>query len=198
MEARKTRQRDLKKRYGLTEAEFQVILEAQGFLCAICDRDLEGKTGKLGPHVDHCHKTSQVRGILCSWCNRGIGLLGDSVKNLRSAGDYLQKARSPVKKAVTLPKRIKIKKRWWKVISVEEYIIYDGRKCRGLCDGNERVITIYVGQRPRMVMSTFWHEILHAIEFEYGIPIPHRMIYATEGAIADVIIKNPEIGALAS
>jgi predicted Zn-dependent protease len=40
--------------------------------------------------VDHCHKTGQVRGILCNICNLGIGLLNDSVEIIESALNYLK------------------------------------------------------------------------------------------------------------
>lgn len=51
--------------------------------CHICG----AKTDK--PHVDHDHNTGLVRGILCSNCNSGIGMLMDSAKVLRLAADYL-------------------------------------------------------------------------------------------------------------
>ena len=40
--------------------------------------------------VDHDHETGAVRGLLCNHCNRGIGLLGDSITNLENAIKYLQ------------------------------------------------------------------------------------------------------------
>lgn len=43
-------------------------------------------------HVDHCHSTGKIRGLLCSNCNRGIGLLGDTLDDLRSAVRYLEMA----------------------------------------------------------------------------------------------------------
>lgn len=41
--------------------------------------------------LDHCHDTSRFRGWLCSRCNRGIGLLGDSLPDLQRAVAYLQR-----------------------------------------------------------------------------------------------------------
>lgn len=46
-------------------------------------------TGKR-EHIDHCHRTGRVRGILCAGCNSGIGKLGDSVAGLRRALAYLE------------------------------------------------------------------------------------------------------------
>lgn len=95
-----------------------------------------------------------------------------------------------------LPKRVKIKRRWWTIIATDEYIIYQGRRCRGLCNGDTREIHIYTGQREKMIFSTLLHELLHAIEFTYGVQMPHRLIFELEGPLADMLMKNPEIGKL--
>ena len=54
--------------------------------------DLCGKTG--GPprryHVDHCHETGRIRGVLCAGCNTGLGKLGDNREGLLRALDYLE------------------------------------------------------------------------------------------------------------
>ncbi|MFJ3233170.1 endonuclease VII domain-containing protein [Streptomyces sp. NPDC086787] len=39
-------------------------------------------------HVDHCHKTGRVRGVLCFNCNSAIGKLGDSPDAVRRAAAY--------------------------------------------------------------------------------------------------------------
>lgn len=55
--------------------------------CKICNTDFINDSEKK---VDHCHKTGQVRGILCNKCNLGIGLLNDSVEIIESALNYLK------------------------------------------------------------------------------------------------------------
>lgn len=52
--------------------------------CAICKR-----TNKL--HVDHCHSSGNLRGVLCQKCNMALGLLNDDVELLAKAIDYLNK-----------------------------------------------------------------------------------------------------------
>lgn len=52
--------------------------------CELC-----GFKGKL--HVDHCHNSLQIRGMLCSRCNRGLGFFSDNPTLLRKAADYLEK-----------------------------------------------------------------------------------------------------------
>lgn len=56
--------------YGLTEADYAAMLEAQGGVCAICRQGCS--TGKLLA-VDHDHETGIVRGLLCQRCNRMVG-----------------------------------------------------------------------------------------------------------------------------
>lgn len=65
----------LKKNYGITLAERDTLFEAQGSKCAICHS--KSTSGK-GWHVDHCHKTKKVRGILCAHCNLMIGHAKDN------------------------------------------------------------------------------------------------------------------------
>ncbi len=43
-------------------------------------------------NVDHCHASGKVRGILCTVCNTGLGMLGDTLEGLRAATDYLTAA----------------------------------------------------------------------------------------------------------
>lgn len=73
-----------KRKYGITLEQYNEMLAAQGGVCAGCGR---AATGNLA--VDHNHETGRVRGLLCSNCNRAIGLLGDSVETLKNLMDYL-------------------------------------------------------------------------------------------------------------
>lgn len=70
--------------YGITEAEYQIILSGQGGVCAICSKSVDGRL-----HVDHDHETKVVRGLLCGTCNRGLGMYQDKPELLRKAADYL-------------------------------------------------------------------------------------------------------------
>lgn len=95
---------------------------------------------------------------------------------------------------MTLPSRLKIGRHWWTVELTEDWIYYGKDRCRGLCDGTKRHIMVYGKQRKKLILSTFWHEVLHAIEFSYKVKIPHHVIYGIEGAITDLLLKNPECG----
>lgn len=56
--------------------------------CAICFIDF-CKT----PHIDHCHTTKTIRGLLCGPCNLLLGLAKDNPETLRNAADYLEGAK---------------------------------------------------------------------------------------------------------
>jgi len=78
------RNRDLKV-YGLTVQSFNEMLAAQDGRCLIC-----GEVPKRTPHVDHCHETGLVRGLLCSKCNTALGLLDEDPARCQRAALYLE------------------------------------------------------------------------------------------------------------
>jgi hypothetical protein len=77
------RELDLKKKYNITPKVYTDMVLIQGSCCAVC------KTSSLKLHVDHNHTTGKVRGLLCSNCNRGIGLLKDNTQILLNAAEYI-------------------------------------------------------------------------------------------------------------
>ncbi len=76
----------LTKEYGITLEEFETMLALQENCCAIC-----GKRFGRGrqANVDHCHRSHQLRGIICNQCNTGLGLFKDDLRLLRQAQHYL-------------------------------------------------------------------------------------------------------------
>lgn len=82
--------RALIERYGITESEYESMWQSQQGLCAICKRpETESIRGRLC--IDHCHDTGIVRGLLCGFCNTGLGGFRDNVESLRSAITYLER-----------------------------------------------------------------------------------------------------------
>jgi len=77
------REDHLKRQYGLTEAERDEMVASQMGLCVICLK-------APAIHVDHCHETGRVRGVLCFNCNSAIGKLGDDPDAVRRAAAYLE------------------------------------------------------------------------------------------------------------
>lgn len=80
----------MKKKYGITLAQYDEMLEKQGGVCDIC-----GSPPPEGTylHVDHRKgtKPAVVRGLLCKQCNLAIGYLRDVPANAVSAAAYLRK-----------------------------------------------------------------------------------------------------------
>jgi hypothetical protein len=66
------RRGQLKRLYGISPADYDALLAAQGGVCAIC-----GKRSKKTLCVDHCHATGTIRGLLCGKCNTGFGCYDD-------------------------------------------------------------------------------------------------------------------------
>lgn len=56
----------------------------------------------------------------------------------------------------------------------------------GVACPSTKTIYIVLGQSASERFSTFWHEVLHAIEFETGKKIPHPTIYALEAHLSSV------------
>ena len=85
------RRNRFKRKYGMTEEDYWDLCEEQKGLCAICGRSPKNtRYGLL--HVDHCHATGIIRGLLCDHCNRALGILGDSQEAIRNVLAYLERA----------------------------------------------------------------------------------------------------------
>lgn len=87
--ARTYRRWHLRTRYGLTEADYEALLERQGGGCAICGSPTVRDRTRNQLYVDHDHQTGRVRGLLCSPCNSGLGAFRDSRDLLLVAVSYL-------------------------------------------------------------------------------------------------------------
>ena len=83
---RNARERYLRRNYGIGLDHHDALFVAQGGSCAIC------KQVQVAPkilHVDHCHASGRVRGLLCEHCNRGVGGFKDNPEWCLSAAKYL-------------------------------------------------------------------------------------------------------------
>jgi hypothetical protein len=67
-------------KYGLTKEEYLTGLSG---ICACCQR-------RPAAVADHDHVTGVVRGFLCGPCNIALGLLGDTLDDVRKAMLYLE------------------------------------------------------------------------------------------------------------
>jgi len=82
----------LMRAHGITQAQYDAMLAAQGGVCAICHKsETHARGGKVLPLVvDHNHDTGAVRALLCYVCNFAIGLLYDDPHLLASASAYIE------------------------------------------------------------------------------------------------------------
>jgi protein-arginine kinase activator protein McsA len=69
----------LRRKYGLTKSEYAAMVESQGGLCWICQKQPPTLC------VDHCHKTKRIRSLLCHSCNLAVG----NIKEDMSAAERL-------------------------------------------------------------------------------------------------------------
>lgn len=71
----------------MARGEYGRMLAHQGGVCAICG---EPPAERQRFDRDHNHRTNEIRGLLHSACNRGLGHFVDSPERLRAAADYLE------------------------------------------------------------------------------------------------------------
>ncbi len=85
----KSREYEMRKRRGMSLSDYDALAASQGDVCAICK--------KTDPNfrlaIDHDHETGENRGLLCSKCNRALGMLDDSEDRAVAAATYLTRWR---------------------------------------------------------------------------------------------------------
>lgn len=89
-EVRKERNRKqwLRKRYGLTPEQVEGMYAKQNGKCGICEQAIPLLSSET--HIDHCHTTGQIRGLLCRKCNLRLAAFDDReffTKALKYLGD---------------------------------------------------------------------------------------------------------------
>jgi hypothetical protein len=88
LEYRKQRREfDIAKKYNISVEEYRSLFEKQNNRCAICGQKC---TTNKRLAVDHDHITKKIRGLLCLFCNTGIGKFKDDINLLRKAITYLE------------------------------------------------------------------------------------------------------------
>lgn len=89
----------LQWKYGISQEDYMIMLEAQKGVCKICSNPPSSKDhkanrdGMLYLHVDHDHSTGKVRGLLCKRCNTGLGGFRDNPSLLAKAALYIKESR---------------------------------------------------------------------------------------------------------
>lgn len=93
----KLRDSTLRSVYGISQTDYEKMRSEQKECCAICYRhetlvSRSNYSGKVEQslHVDHCHTTGVVRGLLCFNCNALLGKCRDDPAVLQNAINYLK------------------------------------------------------------------------------------------------------------
>ena len=63
----------------------------------------------------------------------------------------------------------------------------------GYCDDDKKEIQLKLGMPKKTTFSVFIHEMLHAIEMENGIYVPHQAILDFEEGIVELLELNPKL-----
>ena len=87
----KIRSRKLRRDYGISIEDYDRMLTLQNGVCAVCSEPpSKANAREMVLHVDHCHKTGKIRGLLCATCNRMLGLAKDNPETLIKAATYVK------------------------------------------------------------------------------------------------------------
>lgn len=78
-----------KRKRSITPNRYALMFVQQDGKCGICRTDKPGGKGDF--HVDHCHATGTIRGLLCHGCNVSLGHFKDDPALLRAAAEYLER-----------------------------------------------------------------------------------------------------------
>lgn len=84
------REGHLRRKFGITIEQYNELLEQQGGVCAICFKTPEEEGVNLA--VDHNHKTGEVRGILCRYCNHRLVGRHTDADLVQRIADYLRRS----------------------------------------------------------------------------------------------------------
>jgi len=77
--------------YRMTPEDYELMLSSQGGCCKVCGSS-DPKMKGAHFHIDHCHATGKIRGLLCGPCNVGLGAFYDNIGTLEAAIRYLNAA----------------------------------------------------------------------------------------------------------
>lgn len=86
------------------------LLKDQEYKCAVCEKDLK-EEANTNRHIDHCHKSKVVRGVLCATCNLVLGKIeraGYSNQWLHQLSNYLmyQSVKTDDGRKIIFPEKI--------------------------------------------------------------------------------------------
>lgn len=73
------------QKYGISKKDYKEMRKKQNQRCFICNEKCKELV------IDHCHKTGEIRKLLCRRCNSSLGFIKENVNILRNMISYLEK-----------------------------------------------------------------------------------------------------------
>jgi F420-dependent methylenetetrahydromethanopterin dehydrogenase len=94
-----------------------------------------------------------------------------------------------------IPETFRLGKNWWRVefLPPSEMAQFNanGRgRVLGLCDGEDRIIYLADDLKGRRLVQTFLHEAIHAVDYDFNIKIPHKLVYALDRHLGNFLWTN--------
>ena len=90
----KQRAAHIRRTYGISWEDYLTLFAKQSGQCGICKVPLATHITTDNKHevahIDHCHTTNKIRGLLCNKCNTGIGWFNDSALTCKLAANYIE------------------------------------------------------------------------------------------------------------
>lgn len=90
-------------------------------------------------------------------------------------------------KEAKYPTSIEVDGEDYRIIFVDQI---EGNHTLGLCDPGNRTIQLARGQKPKELLATFIHEVLHAIEFERDLTISHKNVEELAQGLTAILLEN--------
>lgn len=84
-----TKSRIMQRKYNIDLNDYNNMFQEQKGCCDICSKKL--KYLDKATHIDHCHNSNRVRGLLCNSCNLALGHFKDNINTLLKAIEYLNR-----------------------------------------------------------------------------------------------------------
>lgn len=84
------------KKRGVPRGTYVFLWERQKGKCLCCGVSLRDLTER-SPHIDHCHETGKIRGLLCHYCNTSLGIIHESHAHAISLANYIKNHCDPLK-----------------------------------------------------------------------------------------------------
>lgn len=88
---KRARRNWLKKKYGMTESDYEHMLSGQAGQCFICGPNIKNPHWMKHLCIDHDHTTGKVRALICDRCNKLLGMARENSMILKSAARYIER-----------------------------------------------------------------------------------------------------------